>query len=390
MAIPDLCDVLNIKEAIGGKYARLYAFYQGMANFQLKKNDRTRVMELLGNRSASFPDDEIYGAMAASGVVIQPGITSGQENVWRMWWEQAVRQGHHRWIFLPPVADWRTGAVSTSGNCLMPSFQARGKASQNSGLDTVRVKTGVMTTTDGGVKLIGRWAGMCKLVRRLGTIYEKPENLIHRDLTLILFARGSWQMAIRIVTAFGGGRYSWKQILALAQILKANYDRATTAIRKGTEENLRLRRLTRYQSIVWKDFMQLAMSQMLPMNDGVAYLAEVTNETKSTDIIIVSDDSQPKKELHALDFGVHNSSQRNVFMIVTAMGTHHHSTNASYNLLQEGPLHKVGMSLPMIVTKNVYKARAYRCHTVALNLMNFTIGGRSCHICRGLTQEEST
>jgi hypothetical protein len=386
VALPDLCDVLNINEAIGGKYSKIYAFYQGMATCRLKKIDRTRVMELLGNRIASFPDDEIYGAMSASGVIIESGIVSGEENVWRMWWEEAVRQGNHRWIFLPPVVDRRTGNLLTSGNCLMPSFKVRHKASQNSGLDTIRVATGTVNVVEGNVQLNGRWAGSCKIVRRLGMVCEDARGLLHRDLTLILFSNGSWQMAMRIASAFGGGRYSWKQILAIAQILQANYTRAVTAVRKCMEGGLRLRRLTRYQSIVWNDFMQLAMGQMLPMNDGVAYLAQIANETKSTDIIIVTDDSQPKNGLHALDFGVQNVNRRSTFMIVAARETHKCQTNTRSITLKEHPLHKVGMSLPTIVTRNIHKARAYRCHTITSDLRVFSLSGPSC-ICHGPARE---
>jgi hypothetical protein len=385
MALPELCDFLSINEAIGGKYAKIYAFYQGMVTLRRKMIDPTRVMELLGNRVASFPDDEIYGAMAASGVVIQPGVVSGQENVWRMWWEEAVRQGHHRWIFLPPVVGGQTGAPFSSGNCAMPSFSARHKASQQSGIDTIRVTTGTVNVVEGGVTLSGGWAGSCKIIQRLGMVHEKPEGILHRNVTLILFAKGSWQLAIRVAAAFGGGRYTWKQILAIAQILKSNYTRAITAIQKGTEEDLRLGKLTKYQMVVWHDFMELIMGQMLPMNDGVAYLAELTNETKTTDVIVVSDDTQPKNGLHALDFGVQNASQRTAFIIVAAIKAHDSSKSATSNSSNENPLHKIGMSLPMMVVKNASKARAYRCHTIASELTTFTIGGRSCRLCQRST-----
>lgn len=56
-----------------------------MVSARAGKIDSTRVMELLGNRTASFPDDEIYGVMAASGVTIQPGVVAGQNNVWSLW-----------------------------------------------------------------------------------------------------------------------------------------------------------------------------------------------------------------------------------------------------------------------------------------------------------------
>ena len=43
-----------------GKYSILYHHYRGMAGARLGQIDRTRVMELLGNRTASLPVDEVW------------------------------------------------------------------------------------------------------------------------------------------------------------------------------------------------------------------------------------------------------------------------------------------------------------------------------------------
>jgi DNA-binding NarL/FixJ family response regulator len=380
-ALPDLCDVFDIREAIGGKYSKIYEFYSGMASAGAGKIDPTRVMELLGNRTASFPDDEVYGAMAASGVIIRPGVVSGQENVWSLWWEEAIRQGHHRWIFLPPVLHNRTAPGYKSSNCIMPDFKIRHKASQNSGLDRVNLKTGDVTIFDGGVKMIGRWAGSCHVVRRLGKVYEDSQGNLHRDITLILFARGSWKSALRLVAAFGGGRYSWKQSLAIAQVLQANYYRAIAAVKALKERKLILRRLTEYQSTVWADFMRLSMSQMVPMNDGIAYLAQIRNALKSTDIIVVVDDHQPLHRLHALDFGIQTASERTPFMIVAAPEAHDGLSSYSIVRHEHEALHKIGMSLPTIVCKDLRKAHTYRCHVVHPTLRSFKIGGKACWFC---------
>lgn len=380
-ALPDLCDVFDIQEAIGGKYSRIYEFYSGMVGAGAGEIDPTRVMELLGNRKASFPDDEIYGAMAASGVIIQPGVVSGQNEVWSLWWEEAIRQGHHRWIFLPPVVPDGTTPRYKGSNCIMPDFKIRHKASQNSVLDRVHVETGDVTIVDGGIKVIGRWAGSCHVVRRLGQIYEDNQGSLYRDITLILFARGSWKSALRLVAAFGGGRYSWKQILAIAQVLQANYYRAVAAVEAKKERKMILRRLTEYQSIVWADFMQLSMSQMIPMNDGIAYLARIRNGLKSTDIIIVTDGHQPLHRLHALDFGIQTSSKRTPFMIVSLPEAYDDLPSRSTVAPGHEALHKIGMSLPTIVRKDLFKAHTYRCHAIHLTPRSFKIGGKACWFC---------
>jgi hypothetical protein len=43
-----------------------------MATSRLGDNDATRIAELLGNREATGPVDEVYGIMAASTVKIDP------------------------------------------------------------------------------------------------------------------------------------------------------------------------------------------------------------------------------------------------------------------------------------------------------------------------------
>ena len=64
-ALPDVCDTLSISESLGGEFEKLYGYFSGMSNLRLKRCDRTRVMELLGNRTAELPRDEVYGVMAA-------------------------------------------------------------------------------------------------------------------------------------------------------------------------------------------------------------------------------------------------------------------------------------------------------------------------------------
>ncbi|KAF7896738.1 uncharacterized protein EAF01_009141 [Botrytis porri] len=371
-ALPDLCDVFNIGEAIGGKYAKVYDFYTGMVNAGAGKIDQTRVMELLGNRSASFPDDEIYGAMAASGVVIPPGVVTGQDNVWALWWEEAIRQGHHRWVFLPPVI-----SKFTSKNCIMPPFKTRHISSQYSGLDTVHVKDGEVSISDGSVNMHGRWAGSCRIIRRLGKVYRDSNGGLRRDVTMILFANGRWKLALRLVAAFSGGRYSWKQRLAIAQVPQANYHRAKKAIRSKILHEMVLRRLTDYQRIIWGDFMRLMMSQMISLNDGIAYLSCIENTLKSTDIIIVSEDNQPLNRLHGLNFGIQDGSGRSPFMIVSAPD----SKSGFNDRAHVRALHKVGMSLPATVCKTLRKAGAYKCHVIESHSHVFNIGGKACWFC---------
>lgn len=70
--LPDICDTLGIDELLGPEFQNVYSYYQGMANVRQRKIDRSRIMELLGNRKATFEVDEVYGVMAASGIIIEP------------------------------------------------------------------------------------------------------------------------------------------------------------------------------------------------------------------------------------------------------------------------------------------------------------------------------
>jgi hypothetical protein len=56
----------------GTEFAILHTHFSGMATSRLGDNDATRIAELLGNREATGPVDEVYGIMAASTVKIDP------------------------------------------------------------------------------------------------------------------------------------------------------------------------------------------------------------------------------------------------------------------------------------------------------------------------------
>jgi hypothetical protein len=106
-AIPGLCDQLRIQECMSrdpeSQLGILHTHFSGMVNSRLTKIDRTRTMELLGNRKATVPVDEVYGIMAACGVEIEPIAGESRNQAWARWWEAAVRQGHVRWALLPPT-----------------------------------------------------------------------------------------------------------------------------------------------------------------------------------------------------------------------------------------------------------------------------------------------
>lgn len=379
-AIPSICNTLNISECIGGKYTRLYSYFSGMINCKLRLIDRTRIMELLGNRSATVPADEIYGAMAASGVILDLSRPNrSRESIWRLWCEQAIREGHIRWALLPPYVSPQCKLKSFSEwNCVLPDFYMRHKSSTALALDSIKPVGPVsVNKNDGTVIMTGRWAGSCKLIRRLGSVYEDSvKGLIHRDITLIVLAGGNWLLALRLALAFGAGRYNRKQTIMIARVLQTNFTRAIRVIERSTEEGFRPRILGSREATVWADFMTLQMGVMPGMNHGVAYLVEIRNSIKLTYAVAVFGDRKfvpiEPAWLEALHFEANTTDDRWVLMIIQR------PDSMSGNIT----LHKAAMTLPLSLSSDINFAKKYGQHVLSMaERQQFRIGGSCCCIC---------
>jgi hypothetical protein len=204
-AIPVLCDQLAITEYMsrdpGTEFAILHTHFSGMANFRLPDIERTRIMELIGNRKATVPVDEVYGIMAASTVEIDPVKGETREEAWERWCEAAVLKGHIRWLMLPPGSSTAKPGSASRINCVLPCFSERHDLSSASFLDSV-MPFGSPTAKDGTFTLTGRYIGSCKLIRRLGSTHRSKSGFYHRDITLILFSQGKWSIALQGARAF--------------------------------------------------------------------------------------------------------------------------------------------------------------------------------------------
>lgn len=365
-ALPDVCDTLNIDECFEDEFHNLYAYFSGMSNMRLKRGDRTRVMELLGNRSAMLPRDEVYGIMAASGVEIPTSSSETDVGAWSKWFEQAVCEGHIRWLLMP-VASSESLTHRGMASCILPPFQIRHKLSSGSALDTVK-PLGSVKMEQGTVVVEGRRIGTCEIKERLGVVHEPVPNRIHRDITLMLFSQGKWRRACRVARAFGAGRYSPQQIHVIARILKRNYVRAVRAVRYHREADFSLRRMSKSESHIWGDFMEFQMGQMPGMNEGVAYLAHLSRQSTLVEAVVVlpPDDEPVQMGLDVIDLGGRTLDKRCIFMVVTAT-KNDGDTDVSV-------LHKVAVTLP--VTGD------YENYIVQVPLQKFAIGGEACVICQ--------
>ena len=372
-ALPDVVETLNIHECIGGRYAPLSHYYRGMVGASMGMIDRTRVMELLGNRTASVPVDEIYGTMAASGVIIRPESLGSKETAWNAWCEEAVRTGHVRWALLPPIVA-RPG-ISKPGqarNCVFPACSDRHLASSNSSLDSVTPLETVQVK-DGAVSLDGRFAGLCIIRHKLGRIHIDAIGMLHRDITLILFTHNDWTRANQVAAAFGGGRYSRNKLLIIAQILKHNYYRVQSAVMFHREEDFKPQFRNAYHKFIWSDFMNLQSTHMMPMNDGVAYLAELNSTSSRADIILVAKDNVPQQQYPAVDFGAVDTSGRTMLTVLEPPTNH---------MVESPSFHKIGVTLAMQITDTKTADRFSGIALQHTDLHRFTIGGYACEGCK--------
>ncbi|KAI9148314.1 Short-chain dehydrogenase/reductase ABA4 [Paramyrothecium foliicola] len=340
-ALPNICDTLNIQECLGDEFVKLYGFFSGMANCRLGPIEKTRVMELLGNRKATVECDEVYGVMAASGVEIPTIKGERKESAWARWVEAALGRGHLRWLLMPAVIEpLPFSPQPIARNCIVVPFDMRHKASSGSALDEVK-PLGPIEVKNGTVTVTGRMIGTCRVGARLGKVHEPMPNRIHRDITLIQFTLGKWPRALKVASAFGAGRYNPKQTILIAQALFNNWTRALYAVRRRKEDDFKMKLRRGRQTLIWQDFMALQMGQMPGMNDGVAYLTKIRRLSVAIDALLVlaPDQEVPDEELVVVDIGGRTVDERCIFMIATKPSPEDGSSN--------DVLHKLCVTLPV-------------------------------------------
>lgn len=383
-AIPGLCDQLAISECMarapGTEFAILHTHFSGMATSRLGDNDATRIMELLGNRKATAPVDEVYGIMAASTVEIDPLKGETREEAWERWCEAAILKGHIRWLMLPLASTAAKIGTTSSANCALPCFSLRYHLSSASYLDSV-TPFEAATVQDGTFTLAGRYIGSCTLIRRLGGTHRSKTGLYHRDITLILFSKGKWSIALQVARAFNAGRYSKMQLVAAAQVMTNNYARACLSVRKGKEEGFNPVLRSSFQARIWGDLMQLQARCMMDLlNISTGFLAKISRPDLGTSIttVAVTNGILPAGKLHCIDFNAVTGDRRRIFLVVE---TSNCQPKDPSNLLQEvakKSLHKFGTTIPI--------SDDYDRFWSLLPLERFSLGGSQCEVCLDLVR----
>ena len=379
VALPGLCDpgVFDITECNGrgssesgrGEYELLFSHFAGMAASRVASIERTRVMELLGNRKATVPVDEVYGIMAAAGVEIEVQPQESRECAWNRWVYAALEAGHLRWLMLPPATLDEKGV----GTCEMVPFSKRHLLSSASGLDAV-VPFSPITVSESTISLSARPIGPCTILRKLGPIHATERGFVHRDLTLILFTNGNWLSAIDIAVAFGAGRYSKRQLLLIAQVLTNNFSRAENSVRRHNEHIFHPIIHSASASLVWGDFMELqSQSVTNSLNFGIGYLIRIRClATRCSFLtVLVTNGICPKDEMMAFDLNARGSDRRSTLFV------------GQRSVINErgGPdasvWHKAGVTIAV--------GEDYMSGWDNIMIEKISIGGSRCQVCRQMS-----
>jgi Heterokaryon incompatibility protein (HET) len=375
VAIPGLCEELQITEctvrgpSIKNDFELIFSHFSGMAASRVSSNEPTRVMEMLGNRQAFLPVDEIYGIMAVSTVEISVRPNESRESAWKRWVEAALTAGHLRWLMIPPAMR-STKAIELT--CEEVLCSKRHELSSASGLDIVS-PYGPVVVREGTVSLSARRIGPCTTVVKLGPVYRCNRGWVHRDLSLIVYTKGVWSSAIDIAVAFGSGRYNNRKLILIAQVLKANYGRALRFIQRRTEDKFYPILQSEQHRFVWADFMQLlSRSVMDAMNFGTGYLLRVRYPTMQMSFltVLVTNGLRPKGDLVAFDCNAERGDRRHTLLICEKPATVEQKHSSDPTLIY----HKAG------VTIAVGEDYVFGMNEVLPETIN--VGGSRCQVCK--------
>jgi hypothetical protein len=376
--IPELCLYLNVREVTlappGSGFKRLSEELRGMAHMRLPGHEPTIIMEISSHRNASLPVDEIYGAMAVSGIQITPLKNETMEQAWLRWCEAAAARGHIRWLMLPPIAP-SVLSDSTQGNCVFPSAKKRLEASASLRFITV-VPYGPPSISAGTVTLAVKYAGRCTILRRLDP-FRRIGELFYPIESLILFSKGDWSLAVHIAESFSSGAFSRNQLHAIAKVLANSYEPALRFFREN-ENNSGSARYNLVISSPWEEkafssFRDFFNKNVITIFRGaIVNLALLESEELqlSLPIALALGDRVPTGPLVAFDVNARTDEGRVILLIAEA---------GSEDLQREsfdpefGPedfiYHKVGITGPV-------PAR------FGTPLESINIGGSRCPVCQ--------
>ena len=354
--------------------------------FRLHDIDRTRFITQISQRECSVPQDIVYGAMAASGVTIDVRQGQGVEDVWRLWWEAAIKQQHVRWACCAIM--WKTPGlppVLRNYNCAMPPFDVRQTASDVLNFDRVE-PLGLTELNDGTVSLYGYDVGVCEIVAHLGhyhtCITQDGSQMYNCNLTFILWSQGNFKLAFRIATALSAGYLKIKNMLLVAQVLTYNYSKALWAVKHNRQDCFNPVFRSYEQHRIYAHFTRVQGHQLASVaGTGLeVYLANISNTITSTDVAVLMPGKAPEGKLRALDLNVIQGADEFDPRFLTIVKTPAIPTPSCASYPSEPvTLHKVGVTLPVkFFFLDMYGQHDFEGGEPQI----FHIGGDSCTLCR--------
>lgn len=374
------------------EFKKISNLFATLSTFKKRGFDATRIMEAPIDRAATLEEDEIYALMEASGVTIAAEKSCRKENLWKIWWETAIRQGNLRWALLINGGFWPSLVSSEEWNCIMPPCQSRCHASLRSHLNYVE-PLGFVGLSDGTAKASGYWAGKCSDITYIGhydSVFLPSLNWKSAFSTITLFGKGDYELTRRVIASFSYNVFNHDEIKFVARLLCQQYP-ACRLWYDGEPSDYKLRwnndkerDLVYAYSREWENFFTSSIGCEL-------YLCSIENDDKKTDVIIQVGQPIPSGNLIALDLNAVPEVQRatpdslpRVLLIVRVPDEEpsEGSQTSPASHRQSSTLHKVGITLPIGYEPTLEKAEELNCHfTRGGTLETYSIGGRSCTFC---------
>ena len=342
-------------------------------------------IRIASTRDCTLVEDEIYGLMAASGVVITPCYGIGLENVWQNWWEKAIADDEAMWIMMGmPYSKW-SSSVWRSNNCLRPHSKYRIQASSAMGSAYAGIRPYASLELDSGtVSVLGRVAGICTIETCLGQF----DDLACFVKDVVSEAFTDPQRVASVFVALGSGLNPLDEILNYAAwACRREANRSKDAIDSFSAKGSRLEG-DKDRRADWdvKEAPNLRFTVSAPL-PGILYLGFVENGTLSTPVLVNAAEVPEEGELLAIDVGarldnpeedLHRFEHKSLMIVHVPKG-------ADRNVVT---LHKVGITSPVFVSEldqDGYDKSERARYSGGLVLRDgferFRIGGDSCSYC---------
>jgi Heterokaryon incompatibility protein (HET) len=361
-------EALGIGSDLGDAVEISAEAFDTMNSVKLDPIYSTKAMLLASTRKCSVPVDEIYGFMAASGVVIEPVGNESPECAWCRWWAQSIRFGNLYYALLPKARDVQG---LSSSNCVMPPYELRCQL----GTKTLSHKAdswGTVTLRDGTIDAYGKVAGEIHVGKFL------CEDSIPNDIEGVaricgetIDAATAFMLAIDISqTSRSQASAQAENVHAAFRCLPHNDSLSRAEEASGslcTAERERVMEMSKdFQAPPWVFDVY-----------GRVYLASLKNSLTVSDILVITNEVlDSNATLLALD------------LIKRFPNEERHITKqlmvARPSPDGKGPMHKVGMTYPVSLHEDSsvdIKSCICTGHVLEDKLEKFSIGGSLCWYC---------